>query len=122
MFSQQLQNIFQSFINIGIVSGGPYKGYLTIYESLKNSYLKKVFVYTMHKKIFQSKGSPMQKETTLGLKLVYSFINFLIRVPATYITCSKRNCGKLQKCMVKQIYRDLLDTSTKRLSKCCRGK
>ena len=59
----------------------------------------------MHKKIFQSKGSPMQKETTLGLKLVYSFISFLIRVPATYITCSKRNCGKLQKCMVKQIQR-----------------
>ena len=105
MFSQRLQNIFQSFINIGTVSGGPYKGYLTIYESLKNSYLKKVFVYTMHKKIFQSKGSPIQKETTLGLKLVYSFINFLIRVPATYITCSKRNCGKLQKCMVKQIQR-----------------
>ena len=42
----------------------------------------------MNKKCFsqpQSKGSPIQRETALGLKLVYSFINFEIPLPATYI-------------------------------------
>ena len=33
----------------------------------------------------QSKGSPKQRQTALGLKLVYNFINFLIPLPAIYI-------------------------------------
>ena len=43
---------------------------------------------TMIKKCFrqpQAKGSPIQRETALGLKLVYSFINFEIPLPSTYI-------------------------------------
>ena len=58
----------------------------------------------MNKKRFsqpQSKGSPIQRQTALGLKLVYSFINFVISLPATYIRHSRR----LPKRIVKQIQR-----------------
>ena len=40
----------------------------------------------MNKKRFsqpQSKGSSIQRQTALGLKLVYSLINFVIPLPAT---------------------------------------
>ena len=82
----------------------PIKICLTIYESLKNSYLKGFG--TMSKKRFsqpQSKGSPMQRQTARGLKLVYSFINFVIPLPATYIRHSQRDCPRPPKGMVKQI-------------------
>ena len=49
----------------------------------------------MNKKRFsqpQFKGSPIQRQTALGLKLVYSFINFVIPLRATYIRHSQRNC------------------------------
>ena len=62
----------------------------------------------MNKKHFsqpQSKGSPIQRQTALGLKLIYSFINFVISLPATYIRHSERNCRKPTKRMVKQIQR-----------------
>ena len=62
----------------------------------------------MNKKHFnqtQSKGSPIQRQTSLGLKLVYSSINFVITLPATYIRHSQRNCRRLPKCIVKQIQR-----------------
>ena len=60
----------------------------------------------MNKKRFsqpQSKGSPIQRQTALGLKLVYSFINFVIPFPETYIRHSRRNCRRLPESMVKQI-------------------
>ena len=84
----------------------PIKICLTIYESLKNSYLKGFG--TMSKKRFsqpQSKGSPMQRQTARGLKLVYSLINFVIPLPSIYTRHSQRNCGRLPKCMVNQIKR-----------------
>ena len=62
----------------------------------------------MNKKRFsqpQSKGSPIQRQTALGLTLIYSFINFVIPLPATYIRHSQRNCRKPPKRMVKQIQR-----------------
>ena len=62
----------------------------------------------MNKKRFsqpQSKGSPIQRQTALGLKLVYSFINFVTSLPATYIRHSRRNCRRQPKSMVKQIQR-----------------
>ena len=62
----------------------------------------------MNKKHFsqpQSKGSPIQRQTALGLKLIYSFINFVIPLPATYIRHSERDCRKPTKRMVKQIQR-----------------
>ena len=62
----------------------------------------------MNKKRFsqpQSKGSPIQRQMALGLKLVYSFINFMIPLPATYIRHSQRNCQRPPKHMVKQIQR-----------------
>ena len=46
----------------------------------------------MNRKCFsqpQSKGSPKQRQTALGLKLVYSFINFIIPLPATYLKLPK---------------------------------
>ena len=51
----------------------------------------------MNKKRFsqpECKGSPIQRQMALGLKLVYSFINFVIPLPATslYIRHSQRNC------------------------------
>ena len=60
----------------------------------------------MNKKRFsqpQSKGPPIQRQTALGLKLVYSFINLIIPLPATYIRHSRRNCRRLPKSMLKQI-------------------
>ena len=62
----------------------------------------------MNKKGFsqpQSKGSPIQRQTTLGLKLVYSFISFVIPLPAICIRHSQRNCRRQPKHMVKQIQR-----------------
>ena len=62
----------------------------------------------MNKKRFsqpQSKGSPIQRQTALGLKLVYSFINFVIPLPATYIRHSQKNCRRPAKRMVKQMQR-----------------
>ena len=52
----------------------------------------------MNKKRFsqtQSKGSPIQRQMVLGLKLVYSFINFAIPLPATYVRHFQRNCRRL---------------------------
>ena len=60
----------------------------------------------MNKKRFsqpQSKGSPIEREMALELKLVHSFINFVIPLPATYIRHSPRNCQRLSKRMVKQM-------------------
>ena len=60
----------------------------------------------MNKKRFsqpQCKGSPIQRPTALGLKLVYSFINFVIPLPATYIRYFQRNCRRLPKRIAKQI-------------------
>ena len=62
----------------------------------------------MNKKRFSqppSKGSPIQRQTVLGLKLIYSFINFVIPLSATYIRYSPRNCRRLPKRMVKQVQR-----------------
>ena len=62
----------------------------------------------MNKKRFtqpQSKGSPIQRKTALGLKLVYSFINFAIPLPAACIRHSQRNSRRPPKRMVKQIQR-----------------
>ena len=62
----------------------------------------------MNKKCFsqpQSKGSLIQRQAALGLKLVYSFINFLIPLPGTYIRHSQWNCQRLPKHMLKQVQR-----------------
>ena len=59
----------------------------------------------MNKKRFsqpQSKDSPVQRKTALGLKLIYSFINFVNLSPATYIRHSQTNCRRTPKRMVKQ--------------------
>ena len=55
--------------------------FLTIYERLKNSYLNKSFRFWLT----SIQGLPYMKITALGLKLVYSFINFIIPVPVTYV-------------------------------------
>ena len=60
----------------------------------------------MNKKRFsqpQSKGPAIQRQMALASKLVYSFINLIIPLPATYIRHSRMNCRRLPKCMVKQI-------------------
>ena len=62
----------------------------------------------MNKKRFsqpQCKGSPIQRQMALGLKLVYSFINFVTPLPATSIRHSKRDCRRPPKRMIKQIQR-----------------
>ena len=62
----------------------------------------------MNKKRFsqpQSKGFHIQRQTVLGLKLVYSFINFVTPLPPTYIRHFRRNCRRRPKSMVKQIQR-----------------
>ena len=41
----------------------------------------------------------------MRLKLVYSFINFIIPLPATYIRYSRGNCQKLPRHLLKQIQR-----------------
>ena len=77
----------------------------------------------MNKKRFSQphfKGSPIQRQMVLGLKLVNSFIIFVIPLPAAYIRHSQRNCRRLPKGMVKQIQR-FVDNSAKRLPKYCRG-
>ena len=43
----------------------------------------------------QSKGSPIQRQMALGLKLIYSFINFVIPLPATYIDGTAEDCQNL---------------------------
>ena len=62
----------------------PIKIYLRIYESLKNNYLKKDFY---HDRFWQTsiQGLPYMKAIALGLKLFYSFINFIIPLPVTYV-------------------------------------
>ena len=69
----------------------PIKVYLTIYESLKNSYLKlnKCFWFTSIQRL------PYLKATVLGLKLVYSFINFIIPWTVAYIKHSWGNYQRL---------------------------
>ena len=62
----------------------------------------------MNKKRFsqlQSKGSLIQRQTALGLKLVYSFIDFVIPLPTACIRHSQRNCRRPPIRMVKQIQR-----------------
>ena len=62
----------------------------------------------MNKKRFsqpQSKSSPIQRQMALVLKLVYSFISFVIPFPATYMRHSQRNCRRLPKYMAKQLQR-----------------
>ena len=54
---------------------------------------KKKFLY--HNKPFwltSIQGLPYMKTTTLGLKLVYSFINFIIPLPLTYVRHFWCNC------------------------------
>ena len=63
----------------------------------------------------QSKCFLIWRQVTLGLKLVCSFINFVIPLPATSIRHSRRNCRRLPRCLVKQIQR-LLDDFRKNIA------
>ena len=67
----------------------PIKVYLTIYDSLKNSHLKIIF-RTLNKRfwLISIQELPYMKTMALGLKLVYSFINFIIPLPVTYVRYS----------------------------------
>ena len=65
----------------------PIKLYLTISESLKNSYIFKKCSCTIDKRFWLTsiQGLPYMKITALGLKLVNSFINFIIPLPVAYL-------------------------------------
>ena len=68
-FSQRPQKIFQPFTSVDTASSGSYKVYLTIYENLKNSYLKRVF-RTIKKGFWLTSIQKLSymKTTALGLK------------------------------------------------------
>ena len=55
------------------------------------------------------------KITALGLKLVYSFTNLKIPLPANYVKHSRCNCQRLAERLLKQIQRIV------RLQKDCRA-
>ena len=63
----------------------PKKVYLTIYETLKNSYFKSFCTINKRFWLTSIQGLPYMKTTLLRLKLVYSF-NFVIPLPVTYKT------------------------------------
>ena len=64
----------------------PINFYLTIYDSLKKQLFKKCF-RTINKRFWLTsmQGLPYTKTASLGLKLVNSFINFIIPLPVAYI-------------------------------------
>ena len=80
----------------------PIKVYLTIYESLKNSHLKSIF-RTLNKRFWLTsiQGQPYMKAMVLGLKLVYSFTNFIIPLPVTYVRYSWGNGQRLARRLLK---------------------
>ena len=97
---------------------------LTISVSLKNSYLKNIFV-TQVRNAFgqpQSKACFIWRQTTLGLKLVYSFVNFIMLLPVIYIRHTQDNCQSLPRHLLKQIQKFVRTFHAKRLPRHCWGK
>ena len=74
---------------------------------LKTATFKQSFC-TIKNKCFEPlsiQGLPYIKTNILGLKLVYSFIKFIIPLPATYIRHSWGNCQGLPRHLLKLIER-----------------
>ena len=80
----------------------PIKVYLTIYEGLKSTYLKISF-RTINKRFWLAlvQGLSYMKTTALGLNLVYSFVNFLNRLPLTFVRHSWGNNKRLARHLLK---------------------
>ena len=94
---------YSSHLQVSILHRvAPIKVYWTIFESLKNSYLKKSF-HTKNKRFWLTsiQGLPYMKTATPGLQLVYSFINFIIPLSVTYVRHSWCNCQRLTKRLLK---------------------
>ena len=73
------------------------KVYLTIYDSLRNSYLKISF-RTINKSFWLTSNLNLYMKTTaLRWKLVYSLINFIIPLPVTYVKHSWSNYRRVAK-------------------------
>ena len=96
--------IFASFQNLSWVA--PMKAYLKNYERFKNSYLKK-FLYHKQESLLANLDPDcfICRKMAMVLKLVHSFINFVITLPATFIRDSWCNLQKVAKCLLKQIQR-----------------
>ena len=82
------------------------KVYLKKYENLKKSYLNFFFIpWINFFRLTSIQGLLYMKTTTLGLKFVYSFINFIIVLPVTYVRHSCCTSQRLAKRLLEQIHR-----------------
>ena len=64
----------------------------------------------------------LMKTTALGLKLVCSFINFIIRLSVTYVKHSPDVTAKDWQSVCLSKYRELLDYFSKKIAEDCLGK
>ena len=79
---------------------------LTIYKSLKNSYLKKnVGIINKRFRLTSIRVLPYMKKTAMEFKLVYGFINFIIPLPVTFVKHSWGNSQRLVRRLLKQMLR-----------------
>ena len=85
-------------------------------QSLKNSYLKKFSYYKKRFYLTSIQCLPYMKTTALGLKLVQSFIIFIIPLPKTYVRHSPDVTAKDCQSVCLSKYRELLDYFCKKIA------
>ena len=101
-FSQRPQKIFQPFTSVDTVLSGSYKSLLNnLWEPWKQVFKKRFRTVNKSFWLTSMQGLPYMKTMALGLKLVYSFINFIIPLPVTSVQHSWCNCQRVAKHLFK---------------------
>ena len=70
----------------------PIKVYVTVHESLKNRYLKKVLYHKLDTFLANLEPRSVMKTNGLGIEVGLQLTNFIISLCATYIRHSRGNC------------------------------
>ena len=115
---------FSSHLQVSILHQVAHiKFYLTISESLKKQ-LSKKSTRTINKRFWPTsiQGLPYMETTTLILKLVYIFINFIIPLPVNYVRHSSDVTAKDWPSFCLSKYREILDYFGKEIAEALCGK